>query len=103
MSSLKLGKAESHPQHEGLTPAYPNFTDQVPGKQNSAASGHFRYLFPYTAPHVPLRPSEPPGLHDVLLPGRKYARHQVCVQGVITMYRGRPEMVLHGPEALQTK
>jgi hypothetical protein len=33
----------------------------------------------------------------------KYAGHQVCAQGVITMYRGKPEMVLRSPGALKAK
>jgi hypothetical protein len=28
---------------------------------------------------------------------------QVCAFGVISNYRGKPEMVLHGPDALQAK
>ena len=28
---------------------------------------------------------------------------QICARGMITQYRGRPEMVLHAPEALQAK
>jgi hypothetical protein len=31
------------------------------------------------------------------------AARQVCAQGVITMYRGKPEMVLHSAEALKAK
>ena len=31
---------------------------------------NIRLLFAYTGRHVPLRSSEPSGLHDVLLPGR---------------------------------
>ena len=33
----------------------------------------------------------------------KYAGQQVCAKGVITLYRGKPEMVLREPGALQTK
>jgi hypothetical protein len=40
-----------------------------------------------------------PGFGDL----EKYAGHQVCAQGVITMYRGKPEMVLHSAEALKSK
>jgi hypothetical protein len=40
-----------------------------------------------------------PGFGDL----EKYAGHQVCAQGVITMYRGKSEMVLHSPEALKAK
>jgi hypothetical protein len=33
----------------------------------------------------------------------KYAVREVCAHGFITMYRGKPEMVLRSPEALQAK
>ena len=33
----------------------------------------------------------------------KYAGREVCARGVITMYRGKPEMVLRNPDALQAK
>jgi hypothetical protein len=33
----------------------------------------------------------------------KYAGREVCAHGVITMYRGKPEMVLRNPEALKAK
>lgn len=33
----------------------------------------------------------------------KYTGRQVCAHGVITEYRGKPEMVLHNPDALQAK
>jgi hypothetical protein len=33
----------------------------------------------------------------------KYIGSQVCAHGLIKEYRGKPEMVLHSPEALQAK
>ncbi len=33
----------------------------------------------------------------------KYEGRQVCVHGVITLYRGKPEMVIRSPEALEAK
>ena len=33
----------------------------------------------------------------------KYTGRQICAHGVITEYRGKPEMVLHSPDALQAK
>jgi hypothetical protein len=33
----------------------------------------------------------------------KYTGRQVCAHGIITEYRGKPEMVLHSPESLQSK
>jgi hypothetical protein len=33
----------------------------------------------------------------------KYAGRQVCVYGAITMYRGKPEMILRDPETIRAK
>jgi hypothetical protein len=33
----------------------------------------------------------------------KYTGRQFCAHRVITEYRGKPEMVLHSPEALKAK
>jgi hypothetical protein len=33
----------------------------------------------------------------------RYTGRQVCAQGVITEYRGKPEMILRSPDALQAK
>jgi hypothetical protein len=33
----------------------------------------------------------------------RYTGRQICAHGVITEYRGKPEMILHSPEALQAK
>jgi hypothetical protein len=33
----------------------------------------------------------------------KYAGRQVCVYGAITMYRGKPEMILRDPETTRAK
>jgi hypothetical protein len=33
----------------------------------------------------------------------QYSGHQVCSHGVISSCRGKPEMVLRSPEALQVK
>jgi hypothetical protein len=33
----------------------------------------------------------------------KYAGSQVCVYGAITMYRGKPEMILRDPETIHAK
>ena len=33
----------------------------------------------------------------------KYDGHRACATGVISQYKGKPEMILHSPEALQAK
>jgi hypothetical protein len=33
----------------------------------------------------------------------KYTGRQICAHGVITEYRGKPEMILRSPDALQAK
>ena len=33
----------------------------------------------------------------------RYTGRQICAHGVVTEYRGKPEMVLRSPEALQAK